>query len=102
MATFRNNKKKDWFSHEAGLIFMHSDIFRDESRNSAAFNMELLGLTTNVQYYLHVAVVTQPSLPAKLKFDENGHVLKAGSDTSSCFSDIVLHFFKIANYFLFH
>ena len=32
-----------------------------------------------------VAAITQPPLQAKLKSDENGHVLKAASDTISCF-----------------
>ena len=49
MATFRNNKKKDWFSLETGPVFMHSDVLKDGSRNSATFKMELLGLTTNGQ-----------------------------------------------------
>ena len=39
--------------------------------------------------------VTQTSLPAKFKLDENGHALKAASDTISCFS----HFSENANYF---
>ena len=27
--TFRNKKKKDWFSHEIGLVSAHGDIFKD-------------------------------------------------------------------------
>ena len=34
-----------------------------------------MGLATNEQY-LHVAAVTRSSLLAKLKSDENGHILK--------------------------
>ena len=57
-----------------------------------------LELTTSGQY-LHVAVVTQLSLLAKLKSDENGHVLKAASDTFSYFVDMLLYiFFYFCNF----
>ena len=59
----------------------------------------MVGLTTNGQY-LYVAAVTQSSLLAKLKSDENSHILKAASDTLSCFVDMFLHFFQNAVYFL--
>ena len=49
--------------------------------------------TTNGQY-LHVAAVTRPSLVAKLKSDENGHVLNAASDALSCFVDVFTFFLK--------
>ena len=62
----------------------------------------MVGLTTNGQWHLHVAAVTRPSLITKLKSDENSHALKAASDMHSCFVDMFLHFFKNANYFLFH
>ena len=87
---------------------MHGDVFKEGSRNSATFKMELfatigiVGFTTNGQQCLHVATVTQPSLQAKLKSDENGHALKAASDTTSYFVDMSLHFFENAEYFLFH
>ena len=42
MATFQSNKKKDWLSHKIGLVFVHGDILKDGSRNSATFKMELL------------------------------------------------------------
>ena len=45
MATFQNNKKKDWFSCETRLVF--KEVFKDGSRNSAAFNMELLAAIGN-------------------------------------------------------
>ena len=47
-------------------------------------------------------MVTGPSLQAKLRPDENGHALKATSDTISCFVGMFLHIFKNVNYFLFH
>ena len=59
-----------------------------------------VGLTTNGQY-LHVAAVTQSSLLGKLKSDESSHVLKAASDTLSCFVDMLLHFSENAHYLLF-
>ena len=49
--------------------------------------------TTNGQY-LHVAAGTRPSLVAKLKSDENGHVLNVASDALSCFVDVFTFFFK--------
>ena len=79
MAKFQNNKKKDWFSHETRLVFMHGNVFKDGSRNSATFKVY-----NNGQLYLHVAAVTQPSLQGKLKSDENGHVLKVASDILFC------------------
>ena len=56
--------------------------------------------------YLHVAMVTRPSLQAKLKLDENAHALKATSipcfvdmflllskmPITFCFTNILLHF----------
>ena len=70
-------------------------------RWSSRQQLVTVGLTTNRQY-LHVAVVTRSSLLAKLKWDENSHVLKAVSDAFSCFADMFLHFFKNTDYFLFH
>ena len=32
--------KKDWSSRETRLIFMHVEVFKDRSRNSAIFKME--------------------------------------------------------------
>ena len=103
MPTLRNSKKNDRFSHKTGLVFVHGDVFKDRSRNSATFKMELNVIIGNGRVYnqwamyLHVAAVTQPSLQAKLKSDENGHALKAASDTISCFVDMFLHFFENTN-----
>ena len=41
MATFQNNKKKDWFPHETKLVFVHGHICKDGPRNSATFNRAL-------------------------------------------------------------
>ena len=86
VATFRNNKKKDWFPHKTELVFVHGHICKGRSRNSATFKMEDFARIGNDRVYnrVYFAVVTQPSLHAKLKFDENGHVLKAASD-KTCF-----------------
>ena len=40
VATFQNNKKKDWFSHKTRLVFVHGEVFKDGSRNFAIFKME--------------------------------------------------------------
>ena len=81
MTTFQNNKK-DWFSHNR-LVFMHGEVLKDPSRNSAilrwnnnCYNSRKLQralsdrLTINTQY-LPVAGINQPSLQAKLKLDYN-------------------------------
>ena len=103
MVTFRNNNKKDWFPHKTKLFFMHGHICKDRSKNSATFKMELFARIGNDRVYnrVYVAVVTRPSLQAKLKSDENGHVLEAASDktflhffenTNFCFNNILFHF----------
>ena len=56
---------------------------------------------TNKGQYLHVAAITQPSLQAKLKSNENGHALKVVSDTISCFVDVLLHFSSLPITFYF-
>ena len=83
---------------------MHGKVFKDRSRNSATFKMELfvtIGygrklhrassdvFTTNGNY-LHVAAVTRPCFQVKLKSEENDHALKVASDTLSCFGDMFL------------
>ena len=69
-------KEKDWFLHETGLVFVHGDVFKYGSRNSATFKMKVFATIGNRRVYNQwtVAVVTEPSLQAKLKSDENGHV----------------------------
>ena len=57
-------------------------------RWSSLQKLVMVGLTTNGHQYLHVAAVNQPSLKAELKLDENGHALKAATDTLSCFVDM--------------
>ena len=47
MTTFQNNKKKDWFSHETGLVFVYGEVPKGRSRNSATFKMELFATTGN-------------------------------------------------------
>ena len=77
---------------------MHGDVFKDRSRSSATFKMELFAAVANDRAYKQLTLVsrcccvTQLSLYAKLKLDENGHHLKAASDTFSCFPDMFLHF----------
>ena len=77
MATFQNNKKKDWFSYEAGLVFLYGKVCKGTSRNSAIFKMELVatigkgkklqrvssdGLTTNylLKFVEHLSYQTPP------------------------------------------
>ena len=47
MATFRNNKKKDWFSHKTGLVFVYGEVCKGGSKNSTTFKMELSATTSN-------------------------------------------------------
>ena len=48
MATFLNNKKKDWLSNKSGLAFVHGDVFTDGSRISATVKMEVFATVGNV------------------------------------------------------
>ena len=57
VATFRNNKKKDWFSHKTGLAFVHSNVFKDGSRNSTTFKMELFATIGNGRAYNQWTIV---------------------------------------------
>ena len=57
VATFRNNKKKDLFSLETGLVFMHGNVFKDGSRNSATFKMKLFATIGNGRVYNQWTVV---------------------------------------------
>ena len=56
-ATFWNNKKKDWFSHETRLAFVYGKVFKERSRNSAIFKMELFATTDNGRAYNQRTVV---------------------------------------------
>ena len=103
------NKQNDWFSHETELVFVHGEVFKEGSRNSASFKMELfaticnsrkLQMTSSDELKSNEQYSTLPSLQAKSKSDENGHTLKVPSNTLSCFLDMPLHFFKKANSFL--
>ena len=57
VATFQSNKKKDWFSHETGLVFVHGNVFKERSRNSATFKMELFATVGNGRVYNQWIVV---------------------------------------------
>ena len=50
-------RKKDWFSHETRLVFMHGDVFEDKSRNFATFKMELCTTIGNDRVYTQWTVV---------------------------------------------
>ena len=41
------NKKKDWFSHETGLVFVYDEVLKGGSRNSTTFKMEVFGTIGN-------------------------------------------------------
>ena len=48
MAKFQNNKKKDWFSNKTELAFIPGEVFKDGSRNSPAFEIEIFATICNV------------------------------------------------------
>ena len=56
MSTFRNNKKKDLFSHKTGLVFVHGEVLKDGSRDSATFKEKLFAelVTTESCKGLHL------------------------------------------------
>ena len=57
MATFQNNKKNYWFSHKTRLVFVHDNTFKDGSRNSAPFKIELFETIGNGRVYIQWTVV---------------------------------------------
>ena len=57
VATFRNNKKKYWFSHEARLGSVRGSVFKDRSWNSATFKIELCATIGNGTAYNQWTVV---------------------------------------------
>ena len=59
-----------------------------------SFLLQLVMGVFTTNGHLHVAAVTQPSLQAKLKSDENGHALKAVSNMISYFVGMFLLFFQ--------
>ena len=51
MATFQNNKKKNWFKDKTELAFVDGDVCKDGPRNSAVFKMELFARIGNDRVY---------------------------------------------------
>ena len=47
VTSFRNNKKKGWFSQETRLVFVHGKVFKNRSKDSAIFKMELFATIGN-------------------------------------------------------
>ena len=47
VATFQNTKKTDWFSHKVRLVFMHGNVFKNGTRNTAIFKMEFFATIGN-------------------------------------------------------
>ena len=61
---------------------MHGDIFKDRSKNSPMFKMELFPNIGDGRVYNQWTVVFACCM------DENGHALKVASDMISCFQDM--------------
>ena len=53
---FQNNKKR-LVSHETGLVFVNGNIFKEGSRNSAMFKMELFETIGNCRVHNQQTVV---------------------------------------------
>ena len=51
------DKEKDCFSHEIELLFMCGSVFKDRSKNSATFKMELFPAIGNGRVYNQWAIV---------------------------------------------
>ena len=47
MATFQNNKKKDWFSSKTRLDFVYGKVCKGTFKNSTTFKMELFATISN-------------------------------------------------------
>ena len=109
MATIWNNKKKDWFLHKTRLVSMHDDIFKNGSRNSTTFKMELFATVGNVRAYnqwmlvfAHCCGGKLTIVASKIKIGWKWSCLKGGIRNDFLFCGYVLHFFKNVNYFLFY
>ena len=50
-------EKKDGFSHETILVFLHGDVFKNGSRNSVTFKMEVFAEVSNGRAYKQLTVV---------------------------------------------
>ena len=50
-------EKKDWFSHETVLVFLHGDVFKNGSRSSVTFKMEVFAEVSNGRAYKQLTVV---------------------------------------------
>ena len=50
-------QKKYCFSHETGLVLVHSNVFKDWSRNPATFKMELFAAIANGKAYNQWTVI---------------------------------------------
>ena len=57
VATFQNNKEKYWFSHKTGLVFVHGNVFKGGSRNSAILKLELFARVGNGRAYNQWTIV---------------------------------------------
>ena len=104
VATFWKNKKKAWFSHQIGLVFVHGNVFKDRSRNSAKFKMELFAATGNGRTYnqwtaVYACCCDNHFYRYIIKVRWKWPCLEGGaSDTISCFINMFLHFFENANF----
>ena len=102
MASFQNTKKKDWFPHETGLFFVHGNVFKDGSRNSATFKMELLATIGNGRVYNQWTVIfayccsNSTIFTSKIKIGWKWPCLETASDTISWFVDMFYIFLKTA------
>ena len=92
--------KKGWFSHETGLVFVHGDVFKDGSKNSCTFKMELFATISNARVYNQWTVVFACCCGKSTIF--TGKIKIGWKSLKVSFVDMFLHFFENANYFMFH
>ena len=95
-------KKKDWFSHKTGIVFMHGDIFKDGYRNSTTFKMKLFATISNGRAYNQWTVVFACCYGNLTIFRGKIKIKLKWPCTEGRIRYDFLHFFENANYFLFH
>ena len=108
MVTFWSNNKKDWNSLKIRLVFVHSEVFKGESRNSAIFKMELFAAIGNCgacnQWSLFACCYgNSTSFNGKIKIGWKWLHLECGIRYIFLFyRHTFTFFFENINYFLFH
>ena len=50
-------REKNWFSHKTGPVFVHGNVFKNISKNTVSFKMQLFATFGNGRAYKQLNVV---------------------------------------------